>query len=143
MKPVLKAPGTKRLKLESDEPLSSFAFKFNLRRYSLAGDGTAGFRDGPGAVARFSLPTGVAVDARGNVFVCDSASHCVRVITPEAVVSTLAGRASPRAYTRSPSAQLEPFLTQNITHPLIPLNTPETTPTQPLTIPPIHQQRSS
>ena len=61
---------------------------------TLAGDGIAGFRDGPGAVARFSQPTGVAVDARGNVFVCDSASHCVRVITPEAVVSTLAGRGS-------------------------------------------------
>ena len=29
---VLKAPGTKRLILKYDEPLSSFAFKFNLRR---------------------------------------------------------------------------------------------------------------
>jgi len=29
---VLKAPGIKRLKLTIDEPLSSFAFKFNLRR---------------------------------------------------------------------------------------------------------------
>ncbi len=34
IKPTLKAPGTKRLKLEYDEPLSNFAFKFNLRRYS-------------------------------------------------------------------------------------------------------------
>jgi hypothetical protein len=30
----LKAPGTKRLKLYSDETLSSFSFKFNLRRYT-------------------------------------------------------------------------------------------------------------
>ena len=30
---MLKAPGTKRLKLKYDEPLSNFAFKFNLRRY--------------------------------------------------------------------------------------------------------------
>jgi len=29
----LKAPGTKRLKLTRDELLSSFAFKFNMRRY--------------------------------------------------------------------------------------------------------------
>ena len=36
MKPKLKAPGTKRLTLKCDEPLSSFAFKFNLRRYSEA-----------------------------------------------------------------------------------------------------------
>jgi hypothetical protein len=33
VKPKLKAPGTKRLKLKYDEPLSNFAFKFNLRRY--------------------------------------------------------------------------------------------------------------
>jgi len=35
MKPALKAPGTERLKLKHDEPLSNFAFKFNLRRYSM------------------------------------------------------------------------------------------------------------
>jgi hypothetical protein len=33
MKPKLTAPGTKRLKLKYDAPLSSFAFKFKLRRY--------------------------------------------------------------------------------------------------------------
>ena len=31
IKPMLKAPGTKRLKLKHDEPLLNFAFKFNLR----------------------------------------------------------------------------------------------------------------
>ena len=36
IKPTLKAPGNKRLNLESDEQLSSFAFKFNLRCYILA-----------------------------------------------------------------------------------------------------------
>ena len=34
MKSKSKAPGTKRLTLNCDEPLSSFAFKFNLRRYA-------------------------------------------------------------------------------------------------------------
>ena len=33
MKPTLKAPGPMRLKLGSNEQLSTFAFKFNLRRY--------------------------------------------------------------------------------------------------------------
>ena len=33
-KPTLKVPGTKRLKLKSNEPLSSFAFEFNLHRYN-------------------------------------------------------------------------------------------------------------
>jgi len=34
MKPTLKAPGTERLKLKYDEPISNSAFKFNLRRYN-------------------------------------------------------------------------------------------------------------
>ena len=36
IKPTLKAPGTKRLKLKYDKLLSSFAFKFSLRRCSAA-----------------------------------------------------------------------------------------------------------
>jgi len=31
IKPTLKAPGTKRLKLKCDDPLLSFGFNFNLR----------------------------------------------------------------------------------------------------------------
>jgi hypothetical protein len=33
IKPTLKPPGTKRLVPKWDEPLSDFAFNFNLRRY--------------------------------------------------------------------------------------------------------------
>jgi len=33
IKPYLKPPGTKRLKLKCDEPLSNIAFNFNLRRH--------------------------------------------------------------------------------------------------------------
>ena len=36
IKPTLKAPGTTRLKLNCDGPLSKFAFHINLRRYTLA-----------------------------------------------------------------------------------------------------------
>jgi hypothetical protein len=39
IKPKFKLPGTKRLKLKRDEPLSNFAFKFKLRRYN-EDDGT-------------------------------------------------------------------------------------------------------
>ena len=35
IEPTLKAPGTRRLRLNYDVLLSSFALKFNLRRYSL------------------------------------------------------------------------------------------------------------
>ena len=36
IKPKLKPPGTKRLKLNCDILLSTSAFKFNLRRYNMA-----------------------------------------------------------------------------------------------------------
>ena len=35
-KPTLKVPGTDLLKLKSEELLSNFAFRSNLRRYSMA-----------------------------------------------------------------------------------------------------------
>ena len=35
IKPTLKAPGVKLLNLTYDKPLSNFAFKFNLRRYTV------------------------------------------------------------------------------------------------------------
>lgn len=47
--------------------------------------------DGNGAAARFQSPTAGAMDASGNVYVTDSASHCIRKITPAGVVTTLAG----------------------------------------------------
>jgi hypothetical protein len=36
IKPMLKASGTRRLKMIYDDPLSNFAFKFNLHHYSWA-----------------------------------------------------------------------------------------------------------
>lgn len=47
--------------------------------------------DGAGAAARFCVPTGVAVDAVGNVYVADSGYAAIRKISTTGVVSTLAG----------------------------------------------------
>jgi sugar lactone lactonase YvrE len=58
---------------------------------TVAGNGTLGFADGNIADARFYQPTGVAVDAAGNIYVADSQNHRIRKITPGGVVSTLAG----------------------------------------------------
>ena len=52
--------------------------------------------DGPGVGALFNAPTGLAVDAAGNLYAADSTNATIRKITPTGVVSTLAGLAGHR-----------------------------------------------
>jgi hypothetical protein len=59
---------------------------------TLAGTaGTPGDIDGAGAAARFSVPSGVATDTGGNVYVADNLNNSIRKITPAGAVTTLAG----------------------------------------------------
>jgi sugar lactone lactonase YvrE len=58
---------------------------------TFAGSGAEGSADGPGLLATFTAPRGLAVDASGNVYVADTGANKLRKITPEGVVSTLAG----------------------------------------------------
>jgi sugar lactone lactonase YvrE len=53
--------------------------------------GIAGTTDGPGSTALFGLPTGVALDGTGNLYVADTGWGTIRKITPSGVVSTVAG----------------------------------------------------
>lgn len=52
--------------------------------------------DGPGAVARFSYPTGIAIDRDKTVYVSDSGGHVIRTISTTGVVTTLAGTPNQR-----------------------------------------------
>ncbi len=58
---------------------------------TVAGLGTPGHGDGQGVAAFFRQPTGVALDANGNVYVADTGNHLIRKITPTGNVTTLAG----------------------------------------------------
>lgn len=55
--------------------------------------GASGTTDGTGGAARFHTPTGLAIDAQGTVYVAEWGSHTVRKVTPDGVVTTLAGAA--------------------------------------------------
>jgi sugar lactone lactonase YvrE len=60
---------------------------------TLAGTvGVAGSSDGPAGTAQFQIPFGLSMSNTGNLYVADSGNSTIRVVTPQGVVSTLAGR---------------------------------------------------
>lgn len=61
--------------------------------------GSSDSTDGTGATARFSAPSGVAVDSANNVYVADLSNHTIRKITPAGAVTTIAGLAGASGFT--------------------------------------------
>src|SRR5262249_27870884 len=53
---------------------------------------TPGTTDGQGNAARFSLPSGIAVDSTG-VYVADTSNHTIRKVASDGTVTTFAGTA--------------------------------------------------
>jgi serine/threonine-protein kinase len=61
---------------------------------TLAGSGASGFADGKGTAAKFNFPAGLAIDAKGILYVADSDNHRVRMVDTNGNVSTLTGSTS-------------------------------------------------
>ncbi len=59
----------------------------------LAGTGVAGFSGdgGPGTSAQLNSPTGLVLDAAGNLYISDSRNNRVRRLSPTGIITTFAG----------------------------------------------------
>ena len=57
---------------------------------TVAGTGVAELKDGIGTASSFSRPEGVVASKRW-IFVCDTGNHALRCVSPDGVVSTVAG----------------------------------------------------
>ena len=77
-------------------------YNYTIRKITPGGDVTTfagaplqlGTNNGTGSQARFYFPSGLSIDAGGNLFVADRYNHRIRKITSAAVVSTIAGSTS-------------------------------------------------
>ncbi len=54
--------------------------------------GIPGHADGAAAAVRFADPVGLIIAAQGRTYIADSATHCIRLRTPDGRVSTFAGQ---------------------------------------------------
>jgi len=77
---------------------------YAIRKITPAGDVTtfagafpasSGTTDGNGTNAQFNFPINIAIDSRGNIFICDQWTSQVRKITPAADVTKVIGTGTP------------------------------------------------
>jgi len=71
--------------------------------HTVAGMPVIGYQDETGANARFYNPGGTAIDASGNIIICDVNNNVIRKMTPDSVITTLAGNGT-KGFGNGPAA---------------------------------------
>ncbi|MEI7773194.1 MAG: autotransporter-associated beta strand repeat-containing protein, partial [Verrucomicrobiota bacterium] len=82
-------------KITNSGEVSTFA---GMRVSDAWGEPVGGYSDGIASAARFSWPSGVAVDGLGNLYVADRGNHVIRKISSNGEVSTFAGASGQMGY---------------------------------------------
>lgn len=82
---------------------------------TLAGSADAGFDDGQGAFAKFNQPSGLAADAKGNIFVADTKNQVIRMVTSSGQVTTVAGTAGVSGWVNGPGRSAKFKLPRGVT----------------------------
>jgi sugar lactone lactonase YvrE len=83
----------------SNAGLFTYQWQFNSNNLpnniitTIAGNGLSGFSGdgGPAANASLKGPNGVAVDAAGNLFIADTFNECIRKVSTNGIIMTVAG----------------------------------------------------
>jgi len=70
--------------VQEEDPITSMVS-------TVAGGEYSGYIDGVSTVARFNFPMGMAEDKDGNIVLADSRNNAIRKISPDGMVSTIAG----------------------------------------------------
>lgn len=71
--------------------------------YTVAGNGTPGYKDGKGIEASFRNPSAIAIGSDGSLYVSDTLNHVIRKIDQDGKVSTLVGDPSNTSILNEPT----------------------------------------
>src|SRR3569833_302631 len=70
---------------------------------TFAGSGAGGYSDGLGTGAQFNNPSGMVIDAQGNVYIADTYNNRIRKMAPDGTETTVADN-GPAGYADGPAA---------------------------------------
>ena len=73
---------------------------------TIAGEpGVPGLDDGIGRAAHLRMPSGIDIDSAGNLYIADTGNHAIRRLSPDGMLTTIAGRPGDGGYADGPALE--------------------------------------